>query len=103
MSDTRTGPLVQKLVDAVDEDLDDIVGHLSRGLELMRSLQSDAKGVNGLSGFLKGQGDQLQTMLDHLSAERKDVAGKMLPKRPEIAATVNADQLEAVKAAKAGA
>lgn len=100
MADTRTGASVRQLVAHISEDLGDVVDHLQRGRELMRSLESDARGVNGLSPFLRGQGQALDKMMEDLREEADDVEKKMLAPRPEITSSVDADRAAAVKVAK---
>lgn len=101
MAETRTGPLVQKLVDGLQEDMEEAVSHLEKGLTLYRALEGQTKGVNGLSSFLKSQGQALEKMIADTREEADGVAKKMLGTgKPEIVERVNQEQVNAVKAAK---
>lgn len=102
MADTRTAPAVAKLVDAIQEDIQEARSHLDRGLAVLRALEPSARGINGLAAYLKAQGNALDEMLAGLESEAKNVETKMLGgSRPEIVTNVDAAQLEAVRAAKA--
>ncbi len=103
MSDTRAGPQVQKLVDAIKEDIGEIVGHLTRAEETMQDLEVAAKGVNGLSAFLKAQRNAVLKMVGDLNAEGADVERKMLPSKEPITSSVNEKLAAEVRAAKEGA
>lgn len=104
MSDTRTGPLVQKLVDGVQEDMEEAIGHLEKGLAVIRALEGHTKGVNGLSAFLKAKGTALEQVISDTREESEAVARKMLGAgAPEIVQTVNGEKVAEVAAAKAAA
>jgi len=104
MTDTRTGPLVGKLVTAVQEDLAEIVGYLGEAREIIGQLEGQTKGVNGPAAFLKGQGLALDKMMSDLTDEAEEVAKKLLGgARVEITHRVNDDHAAAVRAAKEAA
>ena len=67
-----------KLVAGLQEDLQEIVESLRRGRDLARALEVDAKGVNGLSAFLKSKGNELDNIVSGLEDEAKAVERKML-------------------------
>lgn len=101
MPETRTGPLVQKLVDGLQEDMEEAVGHLDRGLTMLRALEGETKGVNGLSAFLKAQAQQLDKMISDTREEAEAVAKKMLGTgKPEIVERVNQEKVAELHAAK---
>ena len=101
---TRTGPAVQKLVDGLQEDITEAVGYLAKGLELIRALQGETRGVNGLSPLLTGKGNELDNIIDGLTSECLEIEKKLLGTgRPEIVQKVDADLTEAVKAARGAA
>lgn len=85
-TDTRTGPLVAKLVEGVQADLSEAVEGLQKQLNLLRALESETKGVNGLSATLNAKAKALQVIVDDLAQESVAVAKKMLGTgpRPEI-------------------
>jgi hypothetical protein len=94
---------VGKLVEAVQSDLAEIIGHLLRGREGIGQLEGQTKGINGLSAFLKAQGLALDKMMGDLEDEAADVEKKMLGSRVEITHRVDGDHMERVKAAKEAA
>lgn len=101
MSDTRTGPAVQKLVDFIQEDLSEAAGHLQQGLDMVRALEGETRGVNGLSAFLKSQGNALEKMVSDMAEEAQSVAKKMLgSNRTEVVTVVNPELAEEVATAK---
>lgn len=101
MPDTRTGPLVQKLVDGLREDMAEAIEHLTRGLATLRALEGETKGVNGLASLLRSKGNELETVIGALEEERDAVPAKMLGGgRPEIVQTVDTEKLAQVRAAK---
>jgi len=104
MSETRTGPLVGKLVEGIQGDIGDAVEQLAAGLAKMRALESHVGGINGLASTLRARSAEVQQVVDVLTAERDTVAKKLLPKAPvEMTERVNAVHLEAVRAAKGAA
>ena len=102
MSDTRTGPLVGKLVTAVQEDVAEIAGHLEKAREHMGQLEGQTKGINGLSAFLRSQGLALDKMVTDFREEAAGVEKKMLGSPIEITHNVDETHAARVKAAKAG-
>ena len=99
--DTRTGPLVQKLVAGLQEDLTEAISFLAKGRELIGALEGETRGVNGLSSFLKSQGDALDEMVRKMEEESQEVEKKMLGStRPEIVSTVNQEKVDEVRAAR---
>lgn len=103
-AEIRTAPQVQKLVDAIKDDIAEAVEHLQRGSEVVRKLEGATKGVNGLSAFLKAQGNTLVKMVEDMASEAADVERKMLGTGKEpIVSTVNEQLSEKVKHAKVSA
>jgi len=103
MAETRTEPLIQKLVDGLQEDMEEAVGHLERGLAVIDQLQEHTRGVNGLSAFLKAKSGELTKIISDARGESDAVAKKMLGKsRPEITERVNAEKAAEVAAARSG-
>lgn len=97
---TRTGKLVEQLVEAVQQDLDEIIVHLERGLGNVEDLAGDTRGVNGLSSFLKGQGQFLEKMIEDLREESEAVSRKLMGiGRPEIVERVNQEKVEELRKA----
>lgn len=78
MSDTRTGPLVAKLVEGIQGDIADAIEGLASGLAKMRALEGHARGVNGLAATLKAKGAEVQLIINVLQSESESVAKKML-------------------------
>jgi hypothetical protein len=104
MSETRTGPLVGKLVEGIQADIGDAVELLAAGLAKMRDLEVHVGGLNGIASRLRARSSDVQQVVDALRVERDEVAKKLLPKPPvEITERVNAVHLEAVRAAKGAA
>ena len=101
--ETRTGKLVERLVEAVQKDIEEAVVDLERGLKLLEALVGDTKGVNGLSSFLKGQSQLLEKMIDDIRDESEAVPrkmfGKVRPDRPEIVERVNHEKVEELRKA----
>ena len=101
--ETRTGKLVERLVEAVQKDIEEAVVDLERGLKLLEALVGDTKGVNGLSSFLKGQCQLLEKMIDDIRDESEAVPRKMFGKgrsdRPEIVERVNQEKVEELRKA----
>lgn len=103
MSETRTGPLVAKLVSAVQEDVGEVVTHLDRARQSMAQLEGQARGINGLSAFLKAQGLALDKMMADLRDEADGVEKKMLGAKVEITHHVDPAHAAKVKAAREAA
>jgi len=101
MSDTRTGPLVQKLVDALQEDIGEVIGFLRKGRDQMKLLEAETKGVNGTSAFLKSKGNELDKMIEDLEDEAQAAEKKMLGTPLVITSTVDKTHVERVARAKA--
>ena len=101
--DTRTGPLVGKLVAAVQEDVAEISGHLEKARAVMEQLEGQTRGINGLSSFLRAQGLALDKMMEDFTGESQGVEKKMLGNPVEITHTVNAEHAAKVRAAKGAA
>ena len=103
MADNRTGPAVQKVVDAVQEDIGEVVDLLTRGLEKMRDLEGHARGINGLASTLKGKGNEVEQVIAVLREESERVAAKMLAEpRAQIRESVDEVKLAEVRERKAG-
>lgn len=94
MSETRTGPLVGKLVEGIQADIADAVEQLDGGLRKIRALEAHTKGVNGLSATLKAKGNEIAQIIEVLTGESDGVAKKMIgATREPIAERVNADHI----------
>ena len=98
---TRTGPLVKKLSDGIREDLEEAVAYFQRGLDLMRALEGETKGVNGLSSILKAKGDAVAMVITGLEEEAAGVEKKLLGTSRAIKQRVDAKKIAVVAAAKA--
>lgn len=70
MSEARTGPLVEALVEGVQADIEDIVAALDGGLDLMRRLEASARGINGLAGICKAKGAEIELVVRTLIAAK---------------------------------
>lgn len=100
-TNVRTGEAVAKLVDAIKEDFKRVTAHLREARALIGELESDAKGINGLSAFLKAQGNTLDKMADDLDAEAIAVEKKMVaPMAKEPVTIIHGEHAEKVRAAK---
>lgn len=101
-TDNRTGPAVQKLVEAVQEDVSEALDLMQRGLDKIRVLEGQSKGINGLSGTLKAKGDEVALAITVIREEAEAVGKKMLrePKAPVIHQHVDKERAAAVAAAK---
>lgn len=102
--DNRTGPAVQKLVESIQEDTTEAVDLIGRGLDKLRTLEAQTKGINGLSGVLKAKGDEIGLAIGVVQEEAEKVAAKMLrepkPAKP-IHQHVDTSKVAEVVAAKA--
>jgi hypothetical protein len=97
-AETRTGKLVEQLVEAVQQDLDEVVVHLEHALKASSALVGDTRGVNGLSSFLKAQGQQLEKMIRDIREEAEAVERKLFGiGRPEIVERVNHEKVEEIR------
>jgi len=101
VSDTRTGPLVQKLVDALQEDIAEVVGFLQKGRDQIRLLEGETRGVNGMSAFLKSKGNELDKMISDLREEAGGAEKKMLGSPLVITTNVDKAHVERIAKAKA--
>lgn len=101
MPDSRTGPAVQKVVDAIQEDVSEIVDLLERGLEKMRDLEGHSKGINGLAGLLKAKGAEIELVVGILREESVSVAKKMLSEPRPIRTHVDEEKAAEVRERKA--
>lgn len=99
-AETRTGKLVEQLVEAVQEDLDEVIVHLEQALKASGALVGETRGVNGLSSFLKAQGQQLEKMIQDIRDEAEAVERKLFGiGRPEIVERVNQEKVEELREA----
>ena len=96
---TRTGPLVKKLSDGIREDLEEAVAYFQRGLDLMRALEGETKGVNGLSSILKAKGDAVAMVITGLEEEAAGVEKKLLGTSRANKQRVDAEKVADVRAA----
>lgn len=101
MPEPRTGPAVQKVVEAIGEDISEIVDLLQRGLEKMRDLETHSKGINGLAGLLKAKGSEIELVIGILREESLSVAKKMLSEPRPIRQSVDEEKLAEVRERKA--
>lgn len=100
-TDTRTAPLVGKLVEGIQADIKDTVELLTAGLSKMRALEGHVVGVNGLASTLRGKGNEVQQVIEVLNAEAEAVAKKMLGRsNPTPTVFVNHELVSAVHAAR---
>lgn len=99
----HTGPAAQKLVEAVQEDISEVVDLLERALRKIREVEDEGRGVNGLATTMKGQGNAIQEAMRVIIAEAESVAKKMLrPAPPDpIVQTIDETKLADVRKARA--
>jgi len=99
--ETRAGPIVIKLVAGLQEDIQEIADLLSKARDLAKALEEVSKGVNGLSGFLKAKGNELENIVTGLREESANVERKMLGTRVEASTKVDHAHVERVTKARA--
>lgn len=97
---TRTGPLVKKLSDGLREDLEEIGAHFQRGLDLMRAVEHETKGVNGLSSILRAKGDAVALVISDLNEEAAGVEKKLLGSARSITEHVDKEKVAEVASAR---
>ena len=97
---TRTGARVKELVEDVEADLSDVLDVLIKGREMIGSLESETKGINGLSTACRGWGQQLEKMLNDIWEEREEVPRKLLGLGSGISTTVNMELVQQVRVAR---
>lgn len=103
MTETRTGPAVRKVVEAIEADLSEVIEGLEKQRETIERLELDARGVNGLSSTLKAQRKHLYQIVEVLSAEHEGVRPKMLgPETPPIDQSVDQELAAEVAEARGG-
>ena len=57
-------PVTQRLIDAAQEDMAEAVSHLTRGLAIVRALDTPLR-MDGLSELLKAQDDVLEKLKEY--------------------------------------
>ena len=82
MPDLRTEAAVGKLVEGVQADLTELIDLISRAKDVAEALIDPTKGINGLSGFLRGQSTLLGEMIKNVEDESRAVHKKMLGTDP---------------------
>ena len=97
---TRTGARVKELVEDVETDLSDVLDVLIKGREMIGCLETETKGINGLSTACRGWGQQLEKMLNDIWEEREDVRRKLLGAAPGISTSVNMELVQQVRVAR---
>ena len=97
---TRTGARVKELVEDVETDLSDVLDVLVKGREMIGCLETETKGINGLSAACRGWGQQLEKMLNDIWEEREDVPRKLLGGGSGITTSVNMELVQQVRVAK---
>lgn len=97
----HTGPAAAKLVEAVREDIGEVVDLLERALRKMREIEDEGRGVNGLATTMRTKGNEIEATIGVLNEESEGVAKKMLrePREP-ITQTVDEAQAERVRKAR---
>lgn len=78
MANTRTGDAAKKLVEAIQDDLKEAREHFAKGLAIVDRLEGEAKGVNGLSSFLKSKSNEVKKMISDMEEEGEAVRKKMI-------------------------
>jgi hypothetical protein len=74
---TKTGEHRAAWVDAIGADLEDIRALLEVACARMRDLEEDAKGANGLPGFLQKKRKELELTQQQFTEEARDVTTKL--------------------------
>ena len=97
---TRTGARVKALVEDVESDLSDVIDVLVKAREMIGCLETETKGINGLSAACRGWGQQLDKMLNDIWEEREDVPRKLLGGGPGISTSVNMELVQQVRVAR---
>jgi hypothetical protein len=97
---TRTGARVKQLVEDVEADLSNVLDVLMKGREMIGCLETETKGINGLSAACRGWGQQLEKMLDDICEERDDVPRKLLGGASNISVSVNMELVQQVRVAR---
>lgn len=97
---TRTGARVKQLAEDVATDLSDVLDVLMKGREMIGCLETETKGINGLSAACRGWGQQLEKMLNDIWEERDDIPRKLLGGASGISATVNMELAQQVRVAR---
>ena len=100
LTTTRTGARVKELVEDVETDLSDVLDVLVKGREMIGCLETETKGINGLSAACRGWGQQLEKMLNDIWEEREDVPRKLLGGGSGITTSVNMELVQQVRVAK---
>lgn len=96
----RTGEAAAMLAEAVQADIDAILASLTAAVAGMRELADDGRLVPGLETLMRAQSSQVELTIGVLKEERADAQRAILREPPEVAATVNASQLDRVRRAK---
>ena|SRR3990167_8615194 len=101
-SETRTGPLVKRLVEGLQADLNDGAAQISVTSASLEALEVEVRGVNGLSSLCKAWRQQLDKMRDDMLGEVEAVEKKMLGEtgKKKITEYVNPDHADAAVTAK---
>ena len=105
-ADTRTGPLVKRLVEGVQEDLTEIAQQVAEVRDRLVRLEGETKGINGLAASCRAWGQLLAKMHGDVEAEVEAVEKKMLgaaQEKEKIHEVVNIEHAESVRAARRGA
>ena len=91
---------MKELVEDVETDLSDVLDVLVKGREMIGCLETETKGINGLSAACRGWGQQLEKMLNDIWEEREDVPRKLLGGGSGITTSVNMELVQQVRVAK---
>lgn len=103
MAETRAGRAREKWAAELRADIEDIAEHLGRGLDLMRQLEPETKGLNGLPGLLRNKGTEIETTIKLLTEEGEKIASRvpaLPPAPPEISEAVDHELAAEVGAAR---
>ncbi len=74
---TRTADARKKWADALQADLGEIHELVEKACTLMREVEADTRGVNGLPSFLRSKGNELEQMAKDIRTELEDVPAKL--------------------------